>query len=407
MRIIHTADWHLGKRLYEQDLLPDQRLFLDWLLSYLRSEEIQLLLISGDVFDHANPSSEARALYFQFLAKLSETNCKAIITGGNHDSPAVLNGPKSLLQSFGFHVVGAMPNTPSEAIFAFDDPMSQSEVVVLAIPYLRESDWRTPSANLTADERIQAMKEGIAQTYHHLAKEASLRYPGATLIAMGHLYAAGTTLSDSEREIQIGNLASIGTEAFPRSLKYVALGHLHRPQEVGGNSRIRYSGSPISLSFSEHEDRKELVRIDTDGRIVYVKPVQIPTFRTLIRVTGNLQELETSLRAVLPSIYRLPAWAEVELVLEQANPIEIAAFEQWVNHFQHPHVQIIRHRVKLNQASQTLRWSDDPGIRLEDLQPIDVFRKRLDQTSLTEEERLVMEQTFKTLLQETMEEDGQ
>lgn len=407
MRIIHTADWHLGKRLYEQDLLHDQRLFLEWLLAYIRSEAIELLLVSGDVFDHANPSSEARALYFQFLAKLSETNCKAIITGGNHDSPAVLNGPKSLLQSFGFHVVGAMPSNFSETIFAYDDPITQSEVVVLAIPYLRESDLRTPSASLTAEERIQALRAGIAQTYNQAVREASTRYPGATLIAMGHLYAAGASVSDSEREIQIGNLASVGADAFPRNLKYVALGHLHRPQEVGGNSRIRYSGSPISLSFSEFEDRKELVRIDTDERIVYVNPVQIPSFRNLIRVSGNLQEIESALKPILPSSYRLPAWAEVELVLDQSNPVVISAFEQWVNHFQHQHVQIIRHRVKLKQAAQQLRWTDEPGVKLEDLQPLDVFRKRLEQTSLTEEEKVALELTFKDLLQETMEEEGQ
>jgi exonuclease SbcD len=249
------------------------------------------------------------------------------------------------------------------------------------------------------------MREGIAQTYQHLSREAAIRYPGATILAMGHLFAAGSTISDSEREIQIGNLAAVGTDAFPRNLKYVALGHLHRPQEVGGNSRIRYSGSPISLSFSEHEDRKEIVRIDTEERIVYVKPVQIPTFRTLIRASGSLQELEAAFRPVLPSIYRLPAWAEAELVLEKSNPIEISAFEQWVNQFQHQHLQIIRHRVKLKNEEQNLRWTEDPGMRLEDLQPIDVFRKRLDQTSLSVEDRLALEQTFRDLLQETLEDE--
>ncbi len=403
MRIIHTADWHLGKKLYEQDLLPDQRLFLNWLLQYIRSESIELLLVSGDVFDHANPSSEARNLYFQFLAELNSTGCRAVITGGNHDSPAVLNGPKELLQPFGFQVVGSLPSHYQDAVFAFDDNASGSEVVILAVPYLRESELRTPASGLTADERAEILRQGIASVYQQIVNEALILYPGATLIAMGHLFAAGSALSDSERDIQIGNLASIGAEAFPKNIKYVALGHLHRPQEVGGNSRIRYSGSPISLSFSEYEDRKEIVRIDTDNRIVYVKTVQIPAFRKLIRASGSMVEIEASLRPVLPTIHQLPAWAEAELVLEQPNPALISEFENWVNQFKHPHLNIIRHRVKIMQSVTSGRWSETPHVRLEDLKPIDVFRKRLDQTSLTEEERLLMETAFRDLLEECQE----
>lgn len=406
MRIIHTADWHLGKRLYEQDLLPDQRLFLEWLLAYIRSEAIELLLVSGDVFDHANPSSEARSLYFHFLAELSSTGCKAIITGGNHDSPAVLNGPKDLLEAFGFHVVGSLPAEYKKAIFSFEDQSSGGDVVILAVPFLRESDLRTPSSGITANDRILAIQKGIAQVYQQMVKEAIQLFPGATLIAMGHLYAAGTSLSDSERDIQIGNLAAVGTEAFPRNIKYVALGHLHRPQEVGENSRIRYSGSPIGLSFSESEDNKEIVRIDTDDRIVYIKQVQIPTFRKLIRASGDLQALDAAFGPVLPTIHRLQAWAEAELVLEQPNPAEINAFEQWVNRFEHPHLTIIRHRVKILSPYSNSKWAEAAYTRLEDLKPLDVFRKRLDQTSLNEEERATLEQTYLELLQEINEEQG-
>jgi exonuclease SbcD len=256
MRILHTADWHLGARLVERDRLPEHAAFLDWLIDTLRAEKIDALLVSGDVFDAANPPQDAVALYFDFLKRLADLKTvQAVITGGNHDSASHLNAPRELLKRFDVHVFGHAGE---------NNAVDLGGAVVAAVPFLRERDLRQAAAG----ETITAVHEQVrtAIRAHYAEQLAACRdlAQGRPVIAMGHLTVLGATTSDSERDIHIGNLGAVGADLF-EGFDYTALGHLHRPQKVASIETIRYSGSPIPLSFSEATDAKSVVLIETQS----------------------------------------------------------------------------------------------------------------------------------------------
>ncbi|MBI1184425.1 exonuclease subunit SbcD, partial [bacterium] len=208
MKILHTADWHLGKKLHKQDLWADHAMYLNWLEKYIEKEHINVLLISGDVFDLANPSSEARAMYYNALVRINKLACTTIITGGNHDSPAVLNAPKDVLKALNIHVVGGLPAHLNEVLIPLPNARNP-EVLVAAIPFLREADLRQMNEGEANDDRMQAVKKGIENTYRLVAEMAQKNYENIPCLALGHLFAAGVSSSDSEREIQIGNQAKV------------------------------------------------------------------------------------------------------------------------------------------------------------------------------------------------------
>jgi exonuclease SbcD len=249
MRILHTADWHLGARLIERDRLAEHATFVDWLIETLRSEKIDSLLVSGDVFDAANPPQDAVALYFDFLKRLADLKTvKAVITGGNHDSASHLNAPRELLRRFEVHVFG----------HAEDNIVDLGGAVIAAVPYLRERDLRQAGTGDTLSTVHEQVRAAIRDHYAAQLAAARTLAEGRPVIAMGHLTVLGATTSDSERDIHIGNLGCVGADIFD-GFDYTALGHLHRPQRVAGNETIRYSGSPIPLSFSEAADAKSVV----------------------------------------------------------------------------------------------------------------------------------------------------
>eukprot|EP01136_Pigoraptor_vietnamica_P038977 Opistho-1_new@109018 len=162
MKILHTADWHLGKKLHKYDLHEDQQLFLEWLIAFIQERKIDVLLISGDIFDLANPPAEARMLYYWFLRQMILQKCKIIITGGNHDSVSMLNAPKDILSMLDVIVVGgAMPNIEDEII-------DLKELIVCAVPYLRDADLRQAVEGETATGRIEAVRNGIKNHYDQL-----------------------------------------------------------------------------------------------------------------------------------------------------------------------------------------------------------------------------------------------
>ncbi|MDZ4402975.1 exonuclease SbcCD subunit D C-terminal domain-containing protein [Prosthecobacter sp.] len=388
MRILHTADWHLGARLVERDRLPEQVAFLDWLIDTLRSEKIDALLLSGDVFDAANPPQDAVALYFDFLKRLADLQTvKAVITGGNHDSASHLNAPRELLRRFEVHVFG----------HAGDNVVDLGGAVVAAVPFLRERDLRqaAPGETLaTVHEQVRA-----AIRAHYAAQLAACREiaNGRPVIAMGHLTVLGATTSDSERDIHIGNLGSVGADIFD-GFGYTALGHLHRPQKVASNETIRYSGSPIPLSFSEAADAKSVVIIDTEpeactaerGRtqsssskktslrsppLCGVKLLPIPTTRALVRVKANRATLAADL-ANVPAT----AWAEVTVKLDAPEPdLDRQVREAAVGRF-----EVLKVLADL-PVSETAPWQSTAPT-LHDLQPRDVFRELLQEKQIEGDE---------------------
>ena len=365
MRILHTADWHLGARLIERDRLAEHAAFVDWLIETLRAEKIDALLLSGDVFDAANPPQDAIALYFDFLKRLADLKTiQAIITGGNHDSASHLNAPRDLLRRFDVHVFGHAGGAANL--------VDIGGCVVAAVPFLRERDLRQATAGETLATVHEQVRNAIRDHYSAQLAAARTLAQGRPVIAMGHLTVLGATTSDSERDIHIGNLGSVGADIFD-GFDYTALGHLHRPQKVVGLESIRYSGSPIPFSFSEAADAKSVIILDTAGMKVETLPV--PITRQLIRVKTARAMLAANLQSVPAG-----SWAEVTVKLDAPEP----DLDRQVREAAAGRFDVLKVLADLPATAAT-PWQPT-GPALHDLQPRDVFREVLQEKQLPSDE---------------------
>ena len=289
MRILHTSDWHIGHRLYERPRLEEHRQYLNWLLAQIEEKEVDALLVSGDIFDTALPSSAATDLYYQFLFRLyRETHAHAVITAGNHDSPMNLAAPQEFLRMGRIHVVG-LASEPAECVITL--PAEHPSVAIAAVPYVPESELSHIPFE-TEPERSERYRERLKEFYRQCVEYMP---PGLPKILMGHLFVQGGKVGDSERNIQIGGATAMQISDFPDDVTYVALGHLHRPHAISGaNYPVQYAGSPLPLRFNEASYRKKVYLLDipTSGD-VGVEEIEIPIFKELRTVTGNLDEVRS------------------------------------------------------------------------------------------------------------------
>ena len=310
-RVLHTADWHLGKTLNDQPHDEEHELFLNWLLKIIDEGAVDVLVIAGDVFDSANPPQLAQTRYYDFVSQLyKNTNCSLIVTAGNHDSPLQLEAPRQVLQALGAHVVGFLPEDPASRLIVLPSP-DNPRLVIAAIPFLRDRDLRKGYAGQEASDIQQALTDGIKKRYEETA-EAAAKWSkkDVPILATGHLTVMGTSKTDSEREIHIGGLGAVSTDVFPDIFSYVALGHLHRPQKP--DNRVCYSGSPIALSFSEANDTKEVQILDfADGTLKEHIPIPIPVFRRLAQIRTSWDDLSEAISNFNPDTGGLETWVEV------------------------------------------------------------------------------------------------
>lgn len=287
MRILHTSDWHIGHRLYERHRIEEHRQFLDWLLLTLQENAVDVLLVAGDIFDTALPSSEAIDLYYQFLFQLyDKTHAHAIITAGNHDSPRHLAAPREFLRMGRIHVVG-LAFEPTECVVTL--PSENPSVAIAAVPYLSENELSHISFE-TEPERAERYRERLKAFYRQCV---DCMPPGIPKILMGHLFVHGGKVGDSERNIQIGGATAMQISDFPHDVTYVALGHLHRPHAIDGASYpVQYAGSPLPLRFNEAHYSKKVYLLDVPtSSDVGVEEIDVPVFKELCIVAGNLDEI--------------------------------------------------------------------------------------------------------------------
>ena len=284
MKIIHTADWHIGQRLHERSRLDEHAQFLDWLLETILEHKVDLLLVSGDIFDTSLPSADATNLYYRFLYRLfNETDAYTVITAGNHDSARHLEAPREFLKMGRIHVVGLAAEAHA-CVFSF--PPDAPQVTVAAVPYLSETELPYLSYE-TEIEKSERYRERLKSFYADCVAAMPAELPK---ILMGHLFVQGGQISDSERNVQIGGATAIHASDFPEGMDYVALGHLHKPQAIKGTAYpIRYSGSPIPLRFNEAGYSKQMYLLDLpdDGSLVRDEGIEIPVFKELCTVEGD------------------------------------------------------------------------------------------------------------------------
>lgn len=374
MKILHTADWHIGKSLYKHDLYEDILLFFEELIQIIQEESIDVLLISGDIFDLANPSNHDKEIYYRFLTQLTALNIRTIITAGNHDSVRMLEAPKQLLSFLHIDVVGDASIIENQ-IFPLKDKNDAELACILAIPYLRDRDIRQVSAGEKYKDKITATREGIANHYKKVKACAQKMGFKGPFIAMGHLYMQGASISESEREIQIGNTAGISVEQFADLFDYMALGHIHSPQKLNKAGSIRYSGSPISLSFSERSDEKTIVVVNLSYKEPEIKAIKLKKNRDLIRLIGTVDELKTELAAIRNKKTLIP-FIEVHAMEAEKDNVKILELINLAQQ-ESEEYKIVHHKIQFEKHQNKL-IAQEQNLTIEEMKPIDVFRSKMN-----------------------------
>lgn len=333
LKIIHTADWHLGQTFFGYDREMEHDLFLSQLVSILKEQETDVLLIAGDIFDVANPSATAQRRFFRFL-KEAKTECphlQIVIIAGNHDSAARLEAPSPLLEELNTTIVGFVKRTAEgeidyEALLCpLYNKAGERQGLCLCVPYLRQGDY--PPAEEGEETGFTA---GVARLYQKLTDYAQTRRePEEALIAMGHLYAGSAELSENDRSerVIVGGLESVSADIFDERLTYTALGHIHKAQRIGGRENVRYSGSPLPMSFSETRYNHQVVSVIIEkGKAIEITPIALPASVELLRIPNTPQTPDEVLTALdaLPlrgneNIQGLP-YLEVRVLLTAPDP---------------------------------------------------------------------------------------
>jgi exonuclease SbcD len=329
------------------------------------------------VFDTGSPSNTALEQYYSFMRNVKDTCCReVVIIGGNHDSISTLNAPKSLLKYFNVHIIGGVPDNFTDQIIPITDKTGEIQLVICAVPFLRDKDVRLSVPGETAEEREQRIKQGIYDHYHNLVPHLSpFIEKDIPLIATGHLFVAGSSTSDSEKDIHMGDLGKVAGDRFPEVFDYIALGHIHRPQVINGMQHIRYSGSPVPLSFSESDNQKQVLLLSFDkGKLQEVKQETVPATRQLLRVKGDLAAVKSRLLQLTDPQLKYPAWVEVQVQTESFIPNledqlqEIKAQQAFIERF-------FLRQLKIRTTS-TLEQQTTAAFELADLTPKEVFLKR-------------------------------
>jgi exonuclease SbcD len=336
MRLLHTSDWHLGQTLHNYERTYEHQRFLDWLLDTIVAEEADALLIAGDIFDTANPSAAAQKQLYRFLqqAKARSPQLDIVVIAGNHDSPGRIEAPGPLLEAHGTSVIGHIVRGDDAAIDLERHliPLHGKDGAVgawcLAIPFLRPGDvprLPTPEDGAAA---IDPYLGGIALLYQQtFALAAARRQEGQAIVAMGHCHMVdGTASLESERRIVIGGTEALPAGIFDPAIAYAALGHLHLAQRVGQKEHLRYSGSPLPLSFAEVGYQHQILRIDLAGDApAVVTSLPVPRAVELLRVPPKPAPLEEALASLAAldhperPLHEQP-FVEVRVLLDAPEP---------------------------------------------------------------------------------------
>jgi exonuclease SbcD len=314
MRLIHTSDWHLGRTLHGESLLEHQAMFLDWLLGQAVSHEVDAVVVAGDVYDRAVPSTDAVALLDRTLVGFARERIPVLITSGNHDSPVRLGFGAGLSEAAGIHLRTSVTDA-SRPVIVTDD---HGDVGIYGIPYLLPD---AVMADLGAERSHASV---LAAAARRIRADAVARGLTRTIVA-AHAFVTGGYVSDSERDIRVGGIGDAPAGVFD-GFSYVALGHLHGQQDIsieGSATTVRYSGSPLAFSFSEKHHAKSvaLVEIDKAGRAV-PRLLAAPVPRPLREIRGKIGDLLARADGDLADL--AGAWVKVVLTdtVRPASPME-------------------------------------------------------------------------------------
>lgn len=421
LRILHTADWHIGKRLHNEARYADFSTFLDWLLGVLKTQAVDILVVAGDIFDTMTPSNKAQELYYEFLANALKTTCQhIIITAGNHDSPSFLDAPKSLFRHFNTHIIGT-PKTPEDEVITLKDKTGKPCAIIAAVPYLRDKDVRGSTFGESLADKDKNTVLGIQSHYqavgeHCQALKTVLKNShdkSLPVIATGHLFAAGASaaaLDDGMRQLYVGSLGVVSADSFHAVFDYVALGHIHAEQMVGGRTHIRYSGSPLAMGFGESYQQKKVLLIDFDQTADTPTPeiyaLDVPRFRRLERITGDLPSIEKTLDTLITERQKdstdplYDIWLDIEYTGTPSATLATHIFEKLAG------TGVFALNVKSRSTRLARIQKQDHTPSLDALKPADVFDELINQKNTEPEDMPALKAAHDLLLQRLFETDS-
>lgn len=402
MKILVTADWHIGKRLHNEDLTEDMNLFFEWLLEQIKLNDVKYLLVAGDIFDNNNPSNESTRIYYAFLRKLSALNCKAIITAGNHDSPSFIDVPKDLLSEFDISVFGIFPGVDrlDEIFVPLKNDSGEVVAVVAAIPFLQDRFVRQVGEGEGAREIAEKIKQGMKSLFAQIGAALHVSYPVIPKIGMAHLHAQGAQISEAEREIQIGNQEGISANDLDQ-FDYLALGHIHTGQTVL-KGKIQYASSPISLGFSENRYQHKVVMLEIENNQIKESEIPVIKNRSLYQLKGTITEVEEHVK-LLKNKYKLQMLLDVLIEEDNYDPrINDKLNEIKENLAVKNEIKIINTRIHFKDKTATRFSSTFDTNELNNLNPIDVFKSRINGRSEEEQTKLI--ELFSAILADTTQE---
>lgn len=404
MRILHTSDWHLGRALYRQQRYSEFSAFLDWLVETISANQVDALLVAGDIFDTTTPSNRAQELYYRFLCRVAATNCRNIvITAGNHDSPTLLEAPKELLRIMNIHVIGIPPQDTQDEVILLYDQLNKPAAIVCCVPYLRDRDIRLSTPGESIDDKSANLIAGIKNHYAlvaEIARQKQVELRDLPIIGMGHLFTAGgkTLQDDGTRELYVGTLAHINANELPDCFDYLALGHLHSAQIVAGCEQKRYSGSPIPMSFSEAGQQKKVILVEFLGKSPRINELPVPCFQPLTKISGNFNEIAEKITELKQE--NSNSWLEIDYTGNEIEPDLAARLEELIADSE---LQIRRTRDKtiLDKVLQQSHSNET----LDDLTLSEVFLRCLEANSVPPEQQPELILTYNEIITEINEED--
>ncbi len=437
--LLHTSDWHLGRRLYGKSRDTEFHKFLTWLLEILIKKRVDILLIAGDIFDTNTPSHQAQSLYYDFLTQVAKTHCRhVVIVAGNHDSPSFLEAPKGLLKALDIHVIGSVSENLADEVLVLYNAQHIPEMIIMAVPYLRDRDVRQVQAGEQIEDKEKKLISGIANHYQQVSKiaiqkqhELQQQYQiSLPIVATGHLFTHGgkTIDGDGVRDLYVGTLAYVTADIFDKNIDYVALGHLHVPQMVANQAHIRYSGSPIAMGFAEANQKKQinLIKFYTAvSTLPYQKPnenttnyqlnllnnldddnmdylckfskkidiefIHVPVFQALQTIKGDWPLIKNSLIALKQQ--NISVWLEI---VYNGDDV-IGDLKQQIYDIV-KNSQLIVLKIKNLQIRQQLLMSQNSGETLEELDEKQVFERCLQANKIPKAQQSILWQNYSEIL---------
>ena len=407
MKVLHTSDWHIGRTLYGRKRYEEFGAFLTWLADTIQQNEIDALLVAGDIFDTSAPSNRAQELYYRFLCRVAASCCRhVVVVAGNHDSPSFLNAPKELLKALDVHVVGSSTASPEDEVLVLRNDQDTPELIVCAVPYLRDRDIRVAEAGESVEDKERKLIEGIRTHYAAVAALAEQKREelgvDIPIVGTGHLFTAGgqTVDGDGVRELYVGSLAHVTAGIFPACFNYLALGHLHVPQKVNGSETIRYSGSPLPMGFGEAKQQKSVCQVEFHSTAASVQLIDVPIFQKLERVKGDWEGISN--RIIELSATDSQGWLEViydgtEVIGDLRERLEAA--------ISGTQMEILR--IKNNRIIERVLGQIHEEETLDDLNVNDVFERCLAVHDVPEEQRPELLRAYQETVSSLYEDDVQ